>query len=199
MRTRRRFRFLLIILSILLLIVVAAPLWLPAIGNFLIATQPPEKADALYVFAGDAYGRRILRAAELAQQGYAKQVLVGSPMPVYGQQEGDLAIAFAVSTGFPRDLFVPIYFQAHSTREEIHELDRIFHERNIHSVVAVTSDFHTRRAARMLRNGLSPDIRFTMTGAADEFFRADSWWKNREASKTVFLEWTKTVTSLFGL
>ena len=38
-----------------------------------------------------------------------------------------------------------------------------------------------------------------VVAAPDEYFRADSWWRNRQGQKIVFLEWTKTVTSLAGL
>jgi hypothetical protein len=35
----------------------------------------------------------------------------------------------------------------------------------------------------------APTRNFTTTG----------WWLNREGQKTVFLEWTKTVTGVFGI
>ena len=35
--------------------------------------------------------------------------------------------------------------------------------------------------------------------APDEFFRADSWWHNREGRKTIYMEWSKTVASFLGM
>jgi hypothetical protein len=35
--------------------------------------------------------------------------------------------------------------------------------------------------------------------APDQFFRPDSWWRNREAQKTVFFEWSKTVATALGI
>jgi hypothetical protein len=34
--------------------------------------------------------------------------------------------------------------------------------------------------------------------AADEYFKADSWWRDREAQKTVFFEWSKTIATALG-
>jgi hypothetical protein len=35
--------------------------------------------------------------------------------------------------------------------------------------------------------------------APDEHFRPDSWWRDREAQKIFYLEWSKTVASLLGM
>jgi hypothetical protein len=32
-----------------------------------------------------------------------------------------------------------------------------------------------------------------------EFFRPDSWWRNREGQKTAFFEWSKTFASALGI
>jgi hypothetical protein len=40
---------------------------------------------------------------------------------------------------------------------------------------------------------------FRMVAAPDEHFTAGGWWLNREGRKTAFLEWTKTVTGVFGI
>jgi hypothetical protein len=38
-----------------------------------------------------------------------------------------------------------------------------------------------------------------VVAAPDEFFRPDSWWRSRQAQKTVFAEWCKTIASAFGI
>ena len=35
--------------------------------------------------------------------------------------------------------------------------------------------------------------------ADDEYANHGTWWKNREGRKTVFLEWSKTVATWFGI
>ena len=66
----------------------------------------------------------------------------------------------------------------------------------------VTSNYHTARARRIYlsaehERGGGPDLRVVASG--DQFFAAGNWWHNREGRKTVFMEWTKTLTSVFGI
>jgi hypothetical protein len=75
-------------------------------------------------------------------------------------------------------------------------------QRNIRSFLLVTSNYHTARARRIYlsaerERGGGPDLRVVASG--DQFFTATNWWHNREGRKTVLLEWTKTVTSAFGI
>ena len=78
---------------------------------------------------------------------------------------------------------------------------RELQKRGVHSFLLVTSDFHSARARRIYlaterEMGYAPTFR-TVT-APDEFFRAGSWWRNREAEKTVFIEWWKTLAAAIG-
>ncbi len=95
--------------------------WLPSLANFLILAEPPSKADAAIVLAGDIFGKRVLKAAELARENWVPVVYVSGPVPFYEQNEADLAIAMAVRHGHPRVAFDPVYLKADSTREEAAE------------------------------------------------------------------------------
>src|ERR1039458_2414649 len=65
---------------------------LAALGSFLVKAGPPQKADIVVVLAGDGFGNRILKAAELVKQGWAPKVLVSGPDGNYGNHECDWAI-----------------------------------------------------------------------------------------------------------
>ena len=74
--------------------------------------------------------------------------------------------------------------------------------RHVRSFLLVTSDYHTARARRIFlaaerAMGGGPAMR--TVAAPDQFFRPDSWWRNREAQKTAFFEWSKTVATALGL
>ena len=205
MERRRPPLFRLILLAAIVLSLAAflsRSLWMPVFGYALIHDDGAAKADIAVVLAGDFYGRRILKAAELVRDGYTSAVLVSGPPGFYGVHECDLAIPFAVRHGYPSQWFIPFPNTALSTRAEAEEVLTELRRRKVRSCLLVTSDYHTARSARIYRSaeraaGGGPAIR--LVAAPDEFFRADSWWRTRESQKTVFFEWCKTVATTLGM
>ena len=187
-----------ILAAVLVILALTHSLWMGWMGEFLVDAASPARADLIVVLAGDPYGNRILKAAELVKQGYAPKVLVSGPAGFYGLYESDLAIPFAVKHGFPSTWFVAFPHEAHSTDEEARVILPELQKRNAHRVLVVTSDFHTRRALHIL-HARWPDIELRMVAAPDEFFSAYGWWHTREGRKTFFLECTKTLASMVGM
>lgn len=176
-------------------------LWLPLAGYALIHSEQPEKADIIVALAGDSYGHRLVKAAQLIQAGYAPAALVSGPPGMYGVNESDLAVQFIVRKGYPAQWFIPFPDPAHSTKEEAACVLRELQRRSVHSFLLVTSDFHSARARRIYlaaEHAMGYTPTFHTVTAPDEFFRADSWWRNREAQKTVFIEWSKTLATALG-
>ncbi len=169
---------------------------LTALGAYLEQDSPPAKADVAFVLAGDGYGRRILKAGDLIRQGYVPQAVISGPAGNYGFYECDLAIPFAVKSGYPATYFLPFPNQVHSTHEESEAATDELRKLGAKRVLLVTSNYHTRRAGKMFR-AAAPDIEFIVVGAPDEHFRADGWWRDREAQKTFVYEWLKTVAGWF--
>jgi uncharacterized SAM-binding protein YcdF (DUF218 family) len=177
--------------AVVLLVVFHAAV-LAALGNFLVIAGPPQKADVIVVLAGDGFGHRILKAGELIKEGYAPNALISGPDGNYGIYECDLAIPFAVRAGDPEAYFTHLEHHARSTAEEAQEVVRKLRELGVKRVILVTSDYHTRRSGKIFRRA-APDLDFIVVAAPDEFFKPDSWWHNREGSKTFVFEWLKTV------
>lgn len=197
-----RFRFLLITLALVALVYLARSWWLAGLGYALVHDDGPVKADIAVVLAGDSYGHRIVKGGELVRAGYVPLVLVSGPAGAYGLHESDLAIAFAVRQGFPVEWFVALPHHALSTSEEAVVVLAELRRRNAHRFLLVTSNYHTARARRIFlaaerASGGGPEIR--AVAAPDEFFQPNSWWRNREAQKTTFFEWSKTIATVFGL
>lgn len=168
-------------------------------GSYLVLASTPVKADAAFVLAGDMRGHRLKRAAELVRDGYVPLALVSGPMEWYGQNEADMAIAFAVRQGYPREWFEPVHIRSLSTEEEAYKVRDEFIRRGIKRLILVTSNYHTRRTGTTFRRIMPRDIEITVVAASDEYFDPHSWWKNREGRKTAFIEMSKTVASWIGL
>jgi uncharacterized SAM-binding protein YcdF (DUF218 family) len=202
---RRRFPWLaklcLALAAFVLVAFLARSLWLPKIAYPLIRDDGPAQADIAVALAGDFFGHRLEKAAQLVKQGYVPAVLVSGPPGVYGRNESDLATEFIEREGYPPQWFIAFPDPARSTKDEARFVLQELRRRNVHSFLLVTSDFHSARAARIFvaaerAMGYQPQIR--MVTAADEYFHADSWWRDREAQKTVFFEWSKTVATALG-
>jgi uncharacterized SAM-binding protein YcdF (DUF218 family) len=174
------------------LLIVFHSVVLAALGNFLVKAGPPEKADAIVVLAGDGFGHRILTAGDLIKQGYAPKALISGPDGNYGIYECDLAIPFAVRAGDPESYFGHLEHHARSTSDEAKVVVNQLRKMGVKRVLLVTSNFHTRRAGKIFRR-TAPDLDFIVVAAPDEFFKPDSWWHDREASKIFVYEWLKTV------
>jgi uncharacterized SAM-binding protein YcdF (DUF218 family) len=175
--------------------------WLRGLGYALVHGDGPAKADIAVVLAGDSYGHRIVKAAELVRAGYAPAVLVSGPAGAYGLYESDLAIPFAVRQGFPVEWFIPFPNHSLSTLEEAGAILQELRRRNVKSFLLVTSDYHTARARRIFlatERAKGDAIPFRTVAAPDEFFKPNSWWQNRQAQKTTFMEWSKTFATAFG-
>ena len=168
------------------------------LGAYLVHQDQPKHADLALVLAGDATGNRIVRAAELVRQGYVPKVVVSGPSGQYGLYECDLAIPFAVRAGYPESYFIHFEHDAHSTQEEAANSAAELKRLGARHVLLVTSDYHTRRAGKILR-AAAPDVEFTVVAAPDLYFSAGGWWHNREGRKTFLFEWEKTVADWFGV
>ncbi len=168
------------------------------LGSYLVRAEEPVKCDCLFVLAGDSHGQRILRAAELYRAGMAPNVFVSGPGSNYGYSEDELAIPFAKKNGAADVPFIGLPNNGRSTVSEGREVLSKLREAGCHSVLVVTSDFHTRRAGRILRR-VWPDLQVRVAAAPTVDFDVDRWWTERDYQKTFFFEWTKTVADWIGL
>jgi uncharacterized SAM-binding protein YcdF (DUF218 family) len=199
LRSRRRlFAAALVFCCVAIIVALTRDQWLTALGDALVESQDAEKSDAILVLAGDNRGRRIVKACELARAGYAPVILVSGPMELYGVNEADLAIRYAVSQGCPERILNPLYTKALSTAEESMAIRDELKRRNVRSLLIVTSNYHTRRAGSIFR-GTLPNISVRMIAAPDRYFEANTWWTTREGQKTFFLEASKTLAGWIGL
>jgi uncharacterized SAM-binding protein YcdF (DUF218 family) len=188
----------LIAVAVVAALAAAHPIWLAALGAFLVKADPPAPAEIVVVLGGDFFGHRIETAAELVKRGWAPKVLVSGPFAGYGLSETDLAIPYMVKKGYPREWFIPFVHGATSTDEEARMVLPELRRRGVHRFLLVTTNFHTRRAGRIFRS-LGRDFEMRVVEAPDEYFRPNDWWRYREARKVFLIEWLKTITGPLGV
>lgn len=168
------------------------------LGGYLVDPDRPERADCLFVLAGDLFGLRVLRAAELYRLGLAPKVFVSGPRGIFGHSEDELEIQYAREKGATDVPFMGIPNHARSTATEAVEVLPALRQAGCRSVLVVTSNFHTRRARRILTR-LWPGIAVRVAAAPAEDFDPDRWWQDRNHQKTFLLEWLKTFADWAGV
>jgi uncharacterized SAM-binding protein YcdF (DUF218 family) len=108
------------------------------------------------------------------------------------------APTLAVRNGYPASYFVAFPNDSKSTASESAAIISELRKLRVHKIDLVTSNFHTRRAARIFRSQ-APDIELHTVAAPDRYFTPNGWWKEREGRKTFLMEWAKTVGAWFDM
>ena len=163
---------------------------LTTLGSQLVRDDPPEKSDAVVALAGDDYGYRVLKAGELVRQGWAPYAVI-SGNPYLLTNEAQETIAFAVAKGYPRGYFRPFQRDMVSTRDETANLAAWLRSQDVHKILLVTSNYHTRRAGYLMSQA-APWLQIRTVAAPDKYFTPDGWWKLRGGQRTFLNEWLKT-------
>jgi uncharacterized SAM-binding protein YcdF (DUF218 family) len=196
-RVLRRLALVLLAFTLLalLLAIIRWQATLAYFGNYLIYSEPTQTADLIVVLAGNFYGSRVLKSAELVSHGYAPKVLI-SGTPYQGRPEGELAITFLAKQGYRTDYFESFGHHARSTIEEAIALRPELVRRGVKRVILITSSYHSRRASVVMRL-ICSDIHFFSVPAPDPHYNADRWWQDKSSRRLFFAEWSKIIGSLF--
>jgi hypothetical protein len=162
-------------------------LWLAASSGKFLVIDEPQRSDTILVLAGET-DHRPARALELLAQGYAGRVILDVPdARVYESTYLQLAQNWANAQPQSQSLTVcPI--RGLSTKAEVPDAAECLHKTGAHSVLLVTSDFHTRRALSEFRRA-DPDCTFHVAAAYDPAQFGIQWWRHRQWAKTNLDEW----------
>lgn len=200
MRARRKLGCLYLLLAVAAVIATGWLLRVPLLteaGRLLIENDRPQQAQAVVVLGGDDYGTRTLKAAQLVEDGYAPYAIISGPHALLGP-ESEEDIEYARRHGYPARLFQSFPDDCSSTRCEAVTIGNYLRAHNIRKILLVTSNYHTRRAARLFRSE-NPGLQVVVIAAPDPYFSANGWWKSRQGQKTFFFEWSKTIATWAGM
>lgn len=176
-------------------------------GDFLIASdQAPEHVDAAVVLQGSIAAEkvRIAGAINLLQQGVADRALLSVPKESYwGQSIPPIAHAY-LEGNYGGDLAARVDFcetsgEVNSTVQEAQAVSVCIQEHHWQSVVIVTSNYHTRRAAMLWRRmtRYDPKLHIWVEGVTDPEFQ-QPWWRHRQSAKIWVMEAAKLVWIMLG-
>jgi uncharacterized SAM-binding protein YcdF (DUF218 family) len=143
--------------KILVALLLIALLWIcvaPYLASRLIVEKKSARADAILVLAGSAaYIERTQKAAAIYREGKSKKILLSDDGERAGWSQAEqrnppyveLAKRELVSQGVSEEAIEILPDEISSTYSEATALSRKMRDGNLHSVILVTSAYHTRR------------------------------------------------------
>ena len=177
-------------------IVIACPLFLVLLllatsGSFLVVNQP-EKSDLIVVLAGET-DKRPARGLAFLREKYAPKMLLDVPAleKIYNQSLIDVARNYVRRLPESQSIVVcPIF--GLSTKTETKDVFDCLHQLPVHSLLVVTSDYHSRRARMIFRRELS-GFKISVATCSDPQTFGAAWWQHRQWAKKNLEEWLRLV------
>ncbi len=172
-----------------------------AAGSFLVSSDPLIQADAIAVLSGDV-PYRVLEGVDLFHQGRAPRILLTAYVGdlEHGRLLTDLGVDFlsddeinrriAINRGVPAQA-IEVLPPVGSTRDEAEVILAYLKSRKLHSVIVVTSEYHSTRTRLIFRSMNGDGMKIVIHPSRYDPFDVRSWWKNRIQSKQLFYEYVK--------
>jgi uncharacterized SAM-binding protein YcdF (DUF218 family) len=188
-----------LVISCAILYLVRRPILRLAAESWIVE-DPLDKADALIVLGDDNfYADRATRGAQLFREGKAPVIVASGRRLRPNAGIAELMEHDLVERGVPRDKIVRFVHDADSTLEEAQGLARLAKERKWHSVIVVTSNFHTRRARYIFQRVFPQGIEVWVASARDGDFDPEHWWEKRKSIKELTREFAGMVVTVWEL
>jgi uncharacterized SAM-binding protein YcdF (DUF218 family) len=184
------------LLRLIALLLVALALFAPFAGTLLIDAEPPQRADAIVVLAGNAPDR-LPWAEQLRDQGFADVLIVSNErVHTHGLETTWLALhqAGVSAPDLPDSALVVVDDPPpESTIEEAARAAAIMQAHGLTSALLVTDAFHSRRAKWLFRAAFAhKGLVVHVVPVADALDLAH-WWAHPLTARRVVEEWTKVV------
>ncbi|MBV8051601.1 MAG: YdcF family protein [Acidobacteriaceae bacterium] len=158
-------------------------------GSFLIINQP-RHADVIVVLAGEEDLRPAL-GLELLNQNFAPRLLLDVSVDgtIYGRSSLELAREYLQSQPHVGEA-TTCSINGLSTKAETEDVKRCLEPLKVHTVLLVTSEYHTRRALSIFRK-MCPQYEFSVAAAFDNRQFGTRWWRRRQWAKMNLGEWLR--------
>ena len=169
-------------------------------GESWVVEDPLQQSDALLLLSDDNFfADRATRASELYRQKLAPVVVASGRRlrPTAGVAE--LMEHDLIERGVPKDRIIRFPQDADNTREEAQALRALVVEKNWHSVIVVTSNYHTRRARYIFERVFPDSVAVRVASARDGGFDPEHWWENRKSLKLFMGELVAMVVATWEL
>lgn len=191
----------LILLTVCLLVYALRLPLLTGVGRYLIVEDELQPAEILFLLNGD-FNTRPFYAAELYARGLAPRIVIARAEPSPAERLGllpnetDISVAVLERQGVPPAAItvLPVPGGVTSTYDEAVVLRTYVEANDIHSLILVTSAFHTRRAGWIVRQALDGlDVTVQLAAARPPDYDETNWWQSEAGQINVNNEYIKLI------
>ena len=184
---------------------------IPNLGQWLVAEDELQESDMIVVLTGSVPDR-ILQAVDIYNERYSDKIIFansnrddydifverGVEIPPGDAQLSKMA---AIDLGVPEENILILEGDAKSTQDEALIIrEYIRNNREIESIILVTSKYHSGRSKKIFRkalNGLDREINIYSSPSKYDPSNVSQWWKDKEDRKFVVLEYLKLANFYF--
>ena len=202
-RRRSRKGIFVLAAALLLLYLLHRPLF-AAVGNLLVTEEAPQQSDVIVVLMGGVPDR-IVQGVELYQERLGERIVMvrSHDLNNYELAESlalnipglvDINRDIARQLGVPQEGIIILQERADSTREEALAVRQYLEANKLHSLLLVTSRFHSTRAKKTFEQVLGSDFRVISMPSPYDPYDPDNWWRERRQLRDVFLEYQKLLS-----
>lgn len=169
-------------------------LWLPLLGEWLVASETPTAADAIIVLGGER-GERTRTGVRFYTAGLAPALVTtgdGSGMhEIIGKSQAELDAELAERLGVPRSAIFTLD-RSTSTREDALLTRELAEAHGWAHLLVVTSPYHTQRSGMVFRRVFADSpIILTITAAQPSENIPSLWWTQERDLLSVTGEYLK--------
>lgn len=174
------------------LVVWCGVVWVAGAGWWLVVDDVVSEPDAILVLASHEF-ERLPRAWQLAVRHPRAVVLLSTPAAPtpYNCQACGHRVGWLVGWGIPSDRIHVMETPVRNSYQELDAAVGLARGRGWTSLQVVTSTYHTRRVAGLVRHVLhrAPGVRVGVTGGAFHPVGPGTWWSRRYDRRYVVYEW----------
>lgn len=198
-----------LIYALAVLLIVSALLYLflgnilAAVGGFLVLEEKPEPSEAVVVLStGIEYYPRLIEAAALFREGYAKKVVINGNRKTKTLRELERkgftscclwyedSLRILSLLGVPRDRVVTVSAEdAYDTVSEAKAVGTELINAGINRIIITTSKYHTRRARYIWERSFPHQFSIRTVPARDDPYSSSGWWKEGRQIRWVLAEY----------
>lgn len=189
-------KWLVVLLTLVALIVALVAGAFFGLGYYLSPQDQLRQADAIVAISGGETGTRANEAIELYKKGLAPRIIFsGAALDPSSPSNAATMAHQARQAGVPASDIL-LEEASTNTRENAVDVAAIMHDKDIKSIILVTSPYHQRRAYITFRRALGPNLTIINHSSLDQNWRRSHWWETAYSRSLTLAETQKVLYEL---